>query len=268
MGNQILKGKKGIIFGALDDKSIAWKVAEKAYSHGGEIVLTNAPIALRKKDIYNLAEKTNSSVIPADVTNIEDIEKLLNESVEILNGKIDFVLHSVAMSPNVRKRIPYTQMNYAFFDKTIDISAISLHKILSSALKNDILNEQASVVTLSYIAAHKFIADYGDMTHSKALLESIVKQFGYYYGIEKKVRVNAVSQSPTPTSATSIIPEFKKLYDYSQKVSPLGNASAESCADVCIMLFSDFTKMITMQTIYNDGGFSAVGISEEEIGLK
>lgn len=260
MPQNLLKEKKGIIFGALDEKSIAWKVAHKAYDQGAKFVLTNAPIALRKKDIYKLATNTGAEVIPADVTNNADVEKLLDESVKILNGKIDFILHSVAMSPNVRKRIPYTEMNYDFFAKTIDISAISLHKILATALKNDILAEKASVVTLSYIAANRFIADYGDMAHSKALLESIVKQFGYYYGKAKKVRVNAVSQSPTPTSATSIIPEFQTLYEHAEKNSPLGNASAGSCADVCIMLFSDFTQMITMQTIYNDGGFSSVGI--------
>ena len=265
MSNQLLKNKKGIIFGALDENSIAWKVAEKAHDEGAEFVLSNSPIALRKGDIYKLAEKTNSKVISADISEVSDIEKLLKESSEIFEDKIDFILHSVGMSPNVRKNIPYPEMNYEYFQKTLDISAISLHKVLSAAKKFDIINEGGSVITLSYIAAEKYVTGYGDMTHSKALLESIVRQFGYYYGTSKKVRINAVSQSPTPTSATSVVKGFEALYNYSDKVSPLGNASADSCANVCIMLFSDYTKMITMQTIYNDGGFSAVGIGDGDI---
>src|SRR5574344_79145 len=262
MENNLLKGKRGIIFGALDENSIAWKVAENCFEEGASIVLSNAPVALRMKKIYELAEKTNSQVVAADVTVIEDIENLFDKSSEILNGKIDFILHSVGMSPNIRKNIHYTELNYDFLMKTLDISAVSLHKILSVAKSKDALNDYASVVALTYIAAQRTYPSYSDMANAKAMLESIVRQYGYYYGIDKKVRINSVSQSPTPTTAGSGVSGFDKFYNFADKMSPLGNADAASCANLCVMLFSDYTRKITMQNIFNDGGYSAMGVSD------
>lgn len=263
--HHLLEGKKGIIFGVLNQSSIAWKVAEKAYQEGAEFVLSNVAMALRKGDIYELANKTNAKVIEADITSLKDLENLFKESIEILKGKIDFILHSVGMSPNIRKDIPYTELNYSYFIKTLDISAISLHKVLAVANKLDALNEWGSVVTLSYIGAQRQFTSYSDMSQAKAMLESIVRSFGYHYGVSKKVRVNAVSQSPTITVAGKGVKGFDAFYHYAQLMSPLGNATADDCADVCLMLFSDYTKKITMQVIYNDGGYSSMGISEKLI---
>ena len=265
MKHNLLKGKRGIIFGALDENSIAWKVAERAYEEGAEFILSNVRIALRKKDIFRLAEKTNSQVIAADITKISELEDLFTEAMQILGGKIDFILHSVGMSPNVRKSVPYHELNYDYLEKTIDVSAISLHKVLAVAQKLDAINEWGSVVTLSYIAAQRTFSSYSDMAHAKAMLESIVRQFGYHFGIEKKVRINSVSQSPTKTTAGVGVSGFNAFYNYADDMSPLGNASSESCADVVISLFSDYTKMITMQNIFNDGGFSSMGISNKLI---
>lgn len=265
MSNKILKGKRGIIFGALDENSIAWKVAKKAYAEGATFVLSNSPLALRKKDIFRLAEETKSTVIAADVTELSEIEDLISESIEILGGKLDFILHSVGMSPNVRKSIPYPELNYDYFEKTLDVSAISLHKILSVSKKMGAINDWGSVLTLSYIAANRVFSSYSDMSHAKAMLESIVRQFGYHYGKSNKVRINAISQSPTPTTASSGVSGFNSFFNYSNDMSALGNASADTCADACIMMFSDYSKMITMQTIYNDGGFSSMGISNKLI---
>lgn len=265
MSNQILKNKNGLILGALDEDSIAWKVAEKANLEGAKIVLSNAPIALRKKEIFKLADKIGSSVIAADITEVSEIEDLIEESTQILGGKLDFILHSVGMSPNVRKSIPYTDLNYDYLGKTLDVSAISLHKLLSVAKKANALNDWGSVVALSYIAAQRVFSSYSDMSHAKAVLESIVRQFGYHYGKSNNVRINTVSQSPTPTTASGGVSGFKAFFNYSDAMSPLGNASADSCADLCVMLFSDYSRMITMQTIYNDGGFSSMGISNKLI---
>lgn len=263
MSNQLLAGKRGIITGALDENSIAWKVAEKAHQHGAKIVLTNAPIALRMGKINQLAEKTASKVIPADATNTEEIAKLLSESQEFLGGKIDFILHSIAQSPNIRKNIAYPELNYDFYNKTIDISALSLHKILSAAYKADAMSEWGSVVALSYIAAQRTFSFYTDMAEAKALLESIVRSFGYHYGKYRKVRVNSVSQSPTKTTAGGGIKGFDTFYDFAELNSPLGNASADSCAEYCISLFSDLTRMVTMQNLYHDGGYSNTGASAD-----
>lgn len=263
MYNNLLKGKRGIITGALDSNSIAWKVAERAHAQGATFTLTNAPVAMRMGEIKKLADATQSEIIPADATSIDDLTILFDKSQQILGGKIDFVLHSIGMSPNVRKNIPYTELNYEFYHKSIDISAISLHKMLSVAMKLDALNEGASVVALSYIAAQRAYPFYSDMAEAKAMLESIARSFGYHYGKKKKVRVNTVSQSPTKTTAGSGIKGFEDFYNYANSISPLGNASAESCADVCIALFSDLTRMITMQNIYNDGGYSTTGVSME-----
>lgn len=265
MANQLLLNKKGIIFGAMDENSIAWKVAEKAFEEGATIILSNHPLALRKGNIYQLGEKCKAKIIGADVTDITDIENLIAEAMEIFGGKMDFILHSVGMSPNVRKNIPYTELNYEYLQKTLDVSAISLHKILSVAMKTDAINEWGSVLTLSYIGAQRTFSTYSDMSEAKAMLESIVRNFGYHYGKEKKVRVNSVSQSPTLTTAGKGVGGFDSFYSYSNCMSPLGNASAADCANFCVLLFSDLTKMITMQNIFHDGGFSNMGISEKLI---
>ncbi len=265
MSYNLLKGKKGIIFGALDEDSIAWKVAERAYEEGAEIVLTNSELAIRKGDINKLAEKCNSMIIAADVTSLDDLENLFKESMKKLNGPIDFILHSVAMSPNVRKNLPYDDLNYDNFMKTIDISALSLHKVLQTAKKLDALNEYASVVALSYIAAQRTLGTYSDMAEAKAMLESVARSFGYRYGMDKKVRINTVSQSPTKTIASSGIKGFESFYCYSECMSPLGNATGLECADYCITLFSDLTKKVTMQNLYHDGGFSSMGMSDHLI---
>ncbi|TAL59142.1 MAG: SDR family oxidoreductase [Bacteroidetes bacterium] len=263
MSNNLLKGKRGIITGALDSNSIAWKVADQACQQGAKMVLTNAPVAMRMGEIKKLAEATNSEVIPADATSVEDLTTLFQKSQEVLGGKIDFVLHSIGMSPNVRKNISYTELNYEFYHKSLDISAMSLHKMLSVAMKLDALNESASVVALTYIAAQRTYPFYNDMAEAKAMLESIARSFGYHYGKKKRVRINTVSQSPTKTTAGSGIKGFEDFYYYADSISPLGNASAESCADLCVALFSDLTRMVTMQNIYHDGGYSNTGVSTE-----
>lgn len=268
--SKLLEGKRGIITGALDENSIAWKVAEKAHEHGATFVLTNAPIAMRMGEINALAEKTNSKIIPADATSIEDLTKLFTESQEVLGGKIDFVLHSIGMSVNIRKNLPYAESNYDYFQKGIDVSAMSLHKMLAVAKKLDAINEWGSVVALSYAAAQRTYPFYTDMADIKAMLESIARSFGYHYGVEKKVRVNTVSQSPTKTTAGSGIKGFGDFYDYADAVSPLGNASAEDCANYCITLFSDLTRMVTMQNLFHDGGYSSTGVSNaimEKFGI-
>ncbi|MGN6569581.1 MAG: enoyl-ACP reductase FabI [Flavipsychrobacter sp.] len=261
MAHQLLKGKKGIIFGALDERSIAWKAAQQAVAEGAQIVLTNAPIALRMGKINELAKECNAQVIAADATSLTDLEALMNQSMEAMGGKLDFILHSIGMSPNVRKNIEYTDTNYDNFHKTLDISALSLHRVLQTAMKLDALNEWASVVGLSYIAAQRTFPGYNDMADAKALLESIARSFGYHYGFAKKVRVNTVSQSPTVTTAGSGVSGFDVFYNYAEKMSPLGNASAEDCAKFCALLFSDYTRMVTMQNLFHDGGFSNTGVS-------
>ncbi len=261
--NNLLKGKRGIIFGALDERSIAWKVAEQCCEQGATIILSNAPIALRMGEINKLAEKCNTVVIGADATSVEDLTKLFTEAQEKLGGKIDFVLHSIGMSPNIRKSKPYTDLSYDFMNKTLDVSAISLHKMLQVAYNMDALAEGASVVALSYIAAQRAYSFYSDMADAKALLESIVRSFGYHYGVKNKVRVNSVSQSPTVTTAGSGITGFDKFFDFADKMSPLGNASAEDCARFCVALFSDLTKSVTMQNLFHDGGYSMTGISDK-----
>lgn len=262
MSNNLLKGKKGIIFGALDDKSIAWKVAERCHEEGAEFILTNAPIAMRMGAINNLAEKTNSDIVPCDVTSDEDMESLIDAAVAKF-GKIDFVLHSVGMSMNIRKKKPYTGSNYDFMHKTLDVSAISFHRLLQTCYQKDAISEGGSVIALTYIAAQRVFPDYGEMAESKSLLESIARSFGYHYGVHRGVRVNTISQSPTMTTAGSGVGGFDAFLDFAEKMSPLGNASAESCADYCVTLFSDLTRMITMQNLYNDGGYSSTGVSAE-----
>lgn len=265
MAYNLLKGKRGIITGALDENSIAWKVALRAHEEGATFVLTNAPIAMRMGEINKLAEKTGAKIIPADATSMEDLEKLYTGAMEHLGGKIDFVLHSIGMSVNIRKNIPYTELNYDFFQKGIDVSALTFHKMLAVAHKLDALNEHASVVALSYIAAQRAYPFYTDMADIKAMLESIARTFGYHYGKSKKVRINTVSQSPTKTTAGGGIKGFNEFFDFAEKQSPLGNASAEDCANYCVALFSDLTRMVTMQNLYHDGGYSFTGVSSEQL---
>lgn len=265
MAYNLLKGKRGIISGALDENSIAWHIALKAKEEGAVFTLTNAPVALRMGKVKELATTCNAELISADATSVEDIEKLYRQSMDILGGPLDFVLHSIGMSPNVRKGRDYNELKYDDFLKSIDISAISLHKMLQVAEQIDALNEYASVVALSYIAAQRTFNTYSDMAQAKAVLESIARSYGARYGKLKKVRVNTISQSPTKTTAGTGIDGFDVFYDYADKMSPLGNATAEECADYVITLFSDLTRKVTMQNLFHDGGFSTMGISDEII---
>tara|TARA_B100000963_G_scaffold85531_1_gene73125 strand:- start:1916 stop:2728 length:813 start_codon:yes stop_codon:yes gene_type:complete len=263
MSNNLLEGKRGIIFGALDSKSIAWKVAEHCKEQCAEFVLTNAPIAMRMGTINELAEKTCSTIIPADATSIEDIDNLISKSMEILDGKIDFILHSIGMSVNVRKGRHYTDQNYDFTVKGLDVSAMSFHKVMQSAWKLDAMNDNGSILALSYIAAQRTFPDYNDMADNKSFLESIARSFGYHFGKRNKVRVNTISQSPTVTTAGSGVRGFDGFFKYAEQISPLGNASADDCAKYCVSLFSDLTQSVTMQNLFHDGGFSNTGVSEE-----
>lgn len=265
MSHGLLHGKKGIIFGALNDMSIAWQVALQAHAHGATFVLTNAPIAMRMGEINNLAAQTGSKVIPADATKVEDLENLFTQAMDILGGKIDFVLHSIGMSPNVRKGKHYTGVDYNYYNQTMDVSAISLHKTLATAYKLDALNEWGSVVALTYIAAQRIFPDYNDMADAKSLLESITRSFGYHYGIKNKVRVNTISQSPTVTTAGQGIKGFGGFIKFAEEMSPLGNAPAIDCANYCISMFSDLTKYVTMQNLFHDGGFSNTGVTQEVV---
>ncbi len=263
MANNILKGKRGIIFGALDERSIAWKVAEAAKAEGAEFTLTNAPIAMRMGAIKELAEKTGAEIIPADATKMEDLEKLFDQSMEVLGGKVDFILHSIGMSVNVRKNIHYTQSNYDYTMKGMDVSALSFHKVMQTAMNKDAMNEWGSIVGLTYIAAQRVFPDYNDMADNKALLESIARSFGYHFGVKKNVRVNTISQSPTITTAGSGVKGFDGFFSFADKMSPLGNASADECANYVISLFSDYTRKVTMQNLFHDGGYSFTGVSED-----
>jgi len=265
MSYNLLKGKKGIIFGALDENSIAWKTAERVHEEGGTFVLTNAPIAMRMGQIKLLAEKTGSEIIPADATLEEDLDNLVSKSLEILGGKIDFVLHAIGMSVNVRKGRAYTDEKYDFTKKGWDISALSFHKTMQSLFKADAMNEWGSIVALTYMAAQRTFPDYNDMADNKAYLESVARSFGYFFGKEKKVRVNTISQSPTATTAGKGIKGFDGFISYADKMSPLGNATAIDCADYTITLFSDLTRKVTMQNLFHDGGFSNTGVSQEVI---
>jgi enoyl-[acyl-carrier protein] reductase I len=265
MSNNLLEGKRGIIFGALNEQSIAWKVAQQAKAQGATFTLTNAPIAMRMGEIQKLSDECNAEIIPADATSVEDLENLIDKSVEILGGKIDFILHSIGMSPNVRKGKPYDGTNYDWYHKTMDVYAMSLHKVLQVAKKKDAINEWGSVVALTYIAAQRVFPDYNDMADAKSLLESITRSFGYHYGAAKKVRVNTISQSPTVTTAGSGVKGFDAFINYAEDMSPLGNASALDCANYCVSMFSDLTKYVTMQNLFHDGGFSNTGVTQKVI---
>ena len=261
MSYNLLKGKRGIIFGALNSNSIAWKVAERAVEEGAVITLSNTPVAVRMGTIDELGKKLNAEILPADATNVDDLEMVFQKSMEILGGKIDFVLHSIGMSPNVRKKKLYDDLDYDLLNKTLDISAISFHKMIQSAKKLDAINENGSIVALSYVAAQRTLFGYNDMADAKALLESIARSFGYIYGREKGVRINTISQSPTMTTAGSGVKGMESLMDFANRMSPLGNADAAECADYCIVMFSDLTRKVTMQNLFHDGGFSSMGMS-------
>ena len=266
MPYNLLQGKKGIIFGALNDQSIAWKVAQCCHKEGAQLVLTNAPIALRMGEINKLSvECDNAPVMPADVVNMDDLKKLFDGAMQHFGGGIDFILHSIGMSLNVRKGKHYTEIDYGFNQKTLDISAMSLHRVLRTAWDMDALNEGASVVALTYIASQRVFPDYNEMADAKSLLESITRSFGYHYAKRKKVRINTISQSPTRTTAGSGIKGFDGFINYAEKMSPLGNASADDCANYCALMFSDYSKMVTMQNLYHDGGFSFTGVTQEVI---
>jgi enoyl-[acyl-carrier protein] reductase I len=267
MSNNLLKNKKGIIFGALDENSIAWKTAEKIQAQGGEFVLTNAPVALRMGKLNDLAKKTNSLLVSADATRNEDLESLIDKTLKHFNGKIDFVLHSIGMSVNVRKGKSYTDLNHDWLTKGWDVSAVSFHKLLQVLYNKDAMNEWGSIVALSYMAAQRVFPNYNDMADNKAYLESVARSFGYFFGKEKKVRVNTISQSPTPTTAGQGVKGFDGFINYAEKMSPLGNASANDCADYTVSLFSDLTRKVTLQNLFHDGGFSNVGVSQEIIDI-
>lgn len=262
MSYNLLKGKKGVIFGALNENSMAWKIAEKAYEEGAEIVLSNTPVSIRMGNVDSLAEKLNTQVVAADATNVDDIRKVYKAATEQFGGSFDFILHSIGMSPNVRKKVAYDELDYNKFAQTIDISAVSFHKIIQTAKQMDVINEWGSIVALSYIAAQRTLFEYNDMAEAKALLESIARSFGYIYGREKMVRINTISQSPTPTTAGSGVKGFDGLMDFTERMSPLGNADANDLANYCITLFSDLTRKITMQNLFHDGGFSSMGMSK------
>jgi len=262
MSYGLLKGKRGIIFGALDENSIAWKTAERVHEEGGSFVLTNAPIAMRMGTINELAKKTGATVIPADATSLEDLEKLVSEAVTVLGGKLDFVLHSIGMSVNVRKGRAYTDQKYDWTAKGWDVSAGSFHKVMQVLYKHDAMNEWGSIVALSYMAAQRVFPDYNDMADNKAFLESIARSFGYFFGRDKNVRVNTISQSPTPTTAGKGVKGFDGFISYAEKMSPLGNASALDCANYTVSLFSDLTRKVTLQNLFHDGGFSNMGVSD------
>ncbi len=261
MAYNLLKGKKGIIFGALNEESIAWKVAERCVEEGAQITLSNTSLAHRMGTIKELEKKCNAPFFPADATNIKDLEYVFKSSMQYFGGKIDFFLHSIGMSMNVRKSRPYDDLDYDYFLKTIDISAISFHKMLQVARKLDAINEWGSVVALTYIASQRTFYRYNDMAEAKATLESIARSFGYIYGRDKKIRINTISQSPTLTTAGRGVKGMQNLMDFSDRMSPLGNATADECANYCITLFSDLTRKVTMQNLYHDGGFSSMGMS-------
>ena len=265
MAYNLLKGKKGIIFGALDEHSIAWKTAERVHDEGGQFVLTNAPIAMRMGQIKALAERTGSEIIPADATSEDDLQNLVDKSMELMGGKLDFVLHSIGMSVNVRKGRHYTDEKYDWTAKGWEVSALSFHKVMQTLFKADAMNAWGSIVALTYMAAQRTFPDYNDMADNKAYLESVARSFGYFFGKEKKVRVNTISQSPTPTTAGQGVKGFDAFINYAEKMSPLGNATAQDCADYTVSLFSDLTRKVTMQNLFHDGGFSTTGVSQEII---
>lgn len=264
-GYSLLTGKTGIIFGALNETSIAWAIAEAVHREGGRFILSNAPVSRRLGSLETLAERTGSPINWADATSDDDLEALCAQAQEAFGG-IDFIVHSIGMGLNVRKDKPYEALNYEWYHKTLDISAISLHRVVHHALESGVLRDGGSIVALSFIAAQRVFSKYSEMGDAKALLESIVRSWGYRLG-RRRIRINTVSQSPTVTTAGSGIVGFDSMFAFADRLSPLGNADAASCADFTVALLSDFTRMVTMQTLYHDGGFSMMGMSDELIAL-
>src|SRR6218665_67726 len=263
MATNLLKGKRGIVFGALDENSIAWKTALKVKEESGIFTLTNAPVARRFGKINELAEVCQAEIIPADATSETDLTELFTQSMRLLGGKLDFVLHSIGMSPNVRKKKSYGDLSYPDFLRTLDISGVSFHKVLQTAEKTDAMNEWGSILALSYVASQRSFPDYSDMSQAKAVLESIARNYGHRFGKLKNVRVNTISQSPTKTTAGLGVTGFDSFFEYAEMMSPLGNAPGEACADYIVAMFSDFTRYVTMQNLMHDGGFSNTGITHE-----
>jgi enoyl-[acyl-carrier protein] reductase I len=203
---------------------------------GAIITLSNTPLAVRMGTTNELSEKLNAKLIPADATSVADLEQVFSQSMEALGGPIDFVLHSIGMSPNVRKKRTYDDLDYDMLTTTLDISAISFHKMLQVAKKMNAINEGGSVVALTYMAAQRTVFGYNDMADAKAMLESIARSFGYIYGREHNVRINTISQSPTVTTAGSGVKGMDGLLDFSERMSPIGNATAADCADYCVVI--------------------------------
>jgi len=254
----LLKGKKGIVFGPFDESSIGWHIALYAHQEGAEIAISNISAALRFGKPAELAKMCGDApFIACDASIQEDVENTIKEAKEKL-GSLDFIVHSIGMSPNIRKQRPYEDLNYDWYAKTLEVSGISLHRIISTALKQDALSDGASVVALSYIAAQRNYWTYSDMGDAKALLESIVRSYGPRLS-KRGIRVNTVSQSPTYTKAGSGITDFDKMYEFSDLTSPLGNATAQECADYVVTLLSDLTRKVTMQNLFHDGGYSSMG---------
>lgn len=262
-GHGLLEGKKGIIFGALNDSSIAWKIAEAVHREGGRFILSNAPVAQRLGGLDDLAKKTEAEIVWADATSEEDLTALF-ERAKALYGGVDFIVHSIGMGLNVRKNRPYEDLNYEWYKKSLDISAISLHRVIHQADALGALRDGGSIIALTYIGAQRTFSKYSEMGDAKALLESIVRSYGYRLG-KRGIRINSISQSPTITTAGSGIAGFDAMFKFAERIAPMGNADAESCADYTVSLLSDLTRMVTMQNLFHDGGFATMGISDELI---
>ena len=258
MGYGLLKGKKGVVFGALDESSIGWQIALAAYREGASFALSNVAVALRIGALDDLAEACGeASVIPCDATNMDELKELFTRVKEEM-GEVDFIVHSIGMSQNIRKEKPYRQLNYDWYLRTLDVSAISLHKMITAALDNKAIADGASIVAMSYIAAQRNYSTYSDMGDAKALLESIVRSYGSRLATHG-IRINTISQSPTQTRAGSGIDNFDKMFEFADRTSPLGNATAAECANYVVTLLSDLTRKVTMQNLYHDGGYSSIG---------
>lgn len=262
MTHNLLHNKRGLILGAVDERSLAWAVAEQCHAEGATIVLSNTETAIRLGNVRQLADRLSAPLIACDMRKDEEVEHLLQEAVRQLGGPLDFVLHACAMSNNLRRQRDYDDVNYTYYHDTLDISALSLHRLLQTAKKLDAIAEYGSVVSLTYLAAERFVHGYNDMAEAKAMLQSITRNFGAIYGQHKHVRINTISQSPTPTRAGNQVSGITPFFDYADALAPLGNANQQDCAELCVMLFSDYTRKLTMQTIYNDGGFSQAGITQ------
>jgi enoyl-[acyl-carrier protein] reductase I len=262
----LLEGKRGIIFGPLDESSIGWQIALAAYREGAELAISNVAIALRVGKVRELAELCGDApVFSCDATNSEEIDATFSQMKESFGG-VDFIIHSIGMSQNIRKSLPYDGLNYDWYMRTLDVSALSLHRIITSALKHEAINEGGSIVAMTYIASQRNYSTYSDMGDAKALLESIARSYGPRLAT-RKIRINTVSQSPTYTRAGSGIENFDKMFDYAEQISPLGNASADECGDFVVTLLSDLTRKVTMQNLFHDGGYSAMGMTIPMLSL-